>query len=804
MRAVLRFSVGQIRCAWLAVLCMAALFHAAPSAASVRVDAVEVALIAPSAVLRAGHTEWIGLRIRHDPHWHTYWRNPGDSGLATTLELQAPQGFEIGALQWPVPARFLIGPLASYGYEDEVVLPVKVKVPDQAAGMRAKIEARASWLMCRDVCIPGEAVLALELPVVAAGAESVRSAAAALFDRTIGALATAQRELPVAVAGSTLSIDVGSIVAEASAGAARIEFFPYSESGLRHAAPQVIRAAVDDPSRPARIELSLTDDGVALARKDALEATAKLGAGVLAVGSRAWEIIPSVQASLAPAGAELARIEAKPVVMPPPAAGGAPRVGTGVLSALGLGTGTTRAPGAVSMGSSPGSGGSGAAASPAGDRTLALMLVFAVLGGLILNLMPCVFPVIGLKVLAFAEHAHDSHAAKRLLPAGPAHGARSSALAFAAGVVVSFLLLGVLMLALKAAGISAGWGFQLQSPVFVSLMALLFVAIALNLAGVFEVGVGMTRLGRFDAAADRPTSASRRWFANLGSGALAVLVATPCTAPFMASALGFTLSSSAMESLAVFAAIGLGMALPYLMLGWFPGWLRWLPRPGRWMESLRQFLAFPMLATSAWLAWVLGQQAGIDAVFALVLSAVLLGLGAWLLGRFVQALSGSRAMAAALVAFGTVAASVWLSVQYAAEGSPPANVGPVSSASVGASDPAAWEPWSAQRVAQALAEGRPVFVDFTAAWCVSCQANKKLVLDRESVVQEMAQRKVLRLRADWTQRDPAITAELALHGRNGVPLYLLYDPSTKGPRVLPELLTTGLMTDALGVLARPR
>jgi thiol:disulfide interchange protein DsbD len=272
----------------------------------------------------------------------------------------------------------------------------------------------------------------------------------------------------------------------------------------------------------------------------------------------------------------------------------------------------------------------------------------------------------------------------------------------------------------------------------------------------------------------------------------------------MASALGFTLSSSALESLAVFAAIGLGMALPYLLLGWFPAWLRWLPRPGRWMETLRQFLAFPMLATSAWLVWVLGQQAGIDAVFALALAAVLLGLGAWLLGRFVQARGWSHAKMAALVAFGAVAASIWLAVHYAAEGAPPAGASATRAPGVDAGDAAAWEPWSAQRVAQALAEGRPVFVDFTAAWCVSCQANKKLVLDREPIVQEMAQRKVLRLRADWTQRDPVITAELARHGRNGVPLYLLYAPSAQRPRVLPELLTVGLMTEALGSLPRSK
>ena len=790
-----------VRALFLAV-CAALLIPAGAGAAPVRVDAVEVELVAPVNALRAGQAEWVGLRIRHDPHWHTYWRNPGDSGLATTLEWQMPPGFSAGALQWPVPSRFLISPLASYGYEDDVVLPVRLQVPEQAAGTRARLEARASWLMCRDVCIPGEASLRIDLPVVAAGAEAGRSVHAARFERTLAALPTVARELPVAVGSDSLSIGLDALTPEPVLSTPRIEFFPYAEMGLQHAAPQRVHAASGSPDRPARIELALNDDGKSQARKDPGEAAKALGAGVLVVGNQVIEVIPRAEPYTAP-GVELARLDAKPVVLPQQGTGGAARAGGsggGLWSVIGLGS----SGGAMSGAASPGLGGGpqadGGAPASAG-RTLVMMLLFAALGGLILNLMPCVFPVIGLKVLAFAEHAHDPPAGRRVLPAGPTHGARRSALAFAAGVVLSFLLLGLLMLALKAAGVSAGWGFQLQSPVFVAVMALLFIAIALNLAGLFEVGVGLTRLGRFDSAAHALPTSSSRLLANFGSGALAVLVATPCTAPFMASALGFTLSSSALESLAVFAAIGFGMALPYLLLGWFPGWLRWLPRPGRWMESLRQFLAFPMLATSAWLAWVLGQQAGIDAVFALAVAAVLLGLSGWLLGRFVQARGWAQARLAALAAVAALAGAGWLAVHYAAESRPPALRSSADMPSSAVSEAGAWETWTRQRVQQALADGRPVFVDFTAAWCVSCQANKKLVLEREAVVAQMARHNVLRLRADWTQRDPAITAELASHGRNGVPLYLLYDPARRAPRVLPELLTVGVVTEALGALS---
>ena len=790
-------ATGRFVCALLLAVCITCLVPAGGWAASVRVDAVEVELVAPGNALRAGRAEWVGLRIRHDPHWHTYWRNPGDSGLATTLEWQMPPGFSAGALQWPVPARFLIAPLASYGYEDEVVLPVRVQVPEQAAGTRVRLEARAAWLMCREVCIPGEASLRLDLPVVAAGAEAGQSVHAARFERAFALLPAATRELPVAVGADSLSIALEALTPEPVLSMPRIEFFPYAETGLLHAAPQRIHAAPGSPDRPARIELALNDDGKSLARKDPGEAAKTLGAGVLVVGSQVIEVIARAAPYVAP-GAELARLDAKPVVLPQQGAGATARASGsgGLLSIIGLGSS-----GGAMSGSGPGGGlQAGGGAPVQADRTLALMLVFAALGGLILNLMPCVFPVIGLKVLAFAEHAHDPSAGRLVVPAGPEHGARRSALAFAAGVVLSFLLLGLLMLALKAAGISAGWGFQLQSPVFVAVMALLFVAIALNLAGLFEVGVGLTRLGQFDSAAHAPPTGARRFLANLGSGALAVLVATPCTAPFMASALGFTLSSSAPESLAVFAAIGIGMALPYLLLGWFPAWLRWLPRPGRWMESLRQFLAFPMLATAAWLAWVLGQQAGIDAVFALALAAVLLGLSGWLLGRFVQVRGWAKARLAAFAGVAALAGAAWLAVHYAAESQPPAPRSSDETPAGAVREAGAWETWTPQRVQQARADGRPVFVDFTAAWCVSCQANKKLVLEREAVVAQMARYNVLRLRADWTQRDPAITAELARHGRNGVPLYLLYDPAGRAPRVLPEILTVGIVTEALGAL----
>ncbi len=772
------------------------------SAAPVRVDAVEVELVAREASAVAGRATVLGLRIRHDPHWHTYWRNPGDSGLPTRVDLKLPAGFVAGPIDWPFPKRLLVASLASYAYEGELVLPFSLEVPAAAAGSTVTLNATASWLMCREVCIPGEASLSLQLPVIAAG-ELAPSRHASLFERARAQRPLARLDVPVSVSAAGLSIGLPLRVEAArempAIGVESAEFFPYREVGVRHAAVQ--RLIAGEPAGPwaRRLEIELSDEGRAQ-WSGKLASGPALAEGVVVIAGRAFELVPREAQAPAPGGRELARSEALPVDLPKPgasrlglAAGSVSGPASGLPGALGLGAGS-RAPASSS-----------AAAAGSGSVGLGLSLLFAFLGGLILNLMPCVFPVVGLKVLAFAGHAHGADTAIGSVLSGAsaasrvsARGARLSAIAFAAGVLGTFWLLAALLLGLRAAGVSAGWGFQLQSPEFVVLMALLFVAIGLNLSGVFEFGLGLTRLARLDRAGGLESGGLGRALATAGSGALAVVVATPCTAPFMASALGFTLTSSAPEALAVFTLLGLGMALPYLLLGWFPGWLAWLPRPGRWMESLRQFFAFPMYATAAWLAWVLGQQAGGDAVLALTMGAVLLALAAWLYGRFVQQRMSKQLQLVRLAALALALSGIALAVSSAEPASAPqapASAPPGAQANPDA--PALWEPWSAARVAEATARGQSVFVDFTAAWCVTCQVNKKLVLDREPVLGEMTRRGVLRLRADWTQRDAAISQELARFGRNGVPLYLAYTGSGASPRVLPELLTSAMVIDAL-------
>ncbi len=763
-----------------AVLGWASFAHAqpsAPAAGAVRVDSVEVELVADRAAVVPGEAMRIGLRIRHDPQWHTYWRNPGDSGLPTQLALRLPEGFEAGPIRWPAPQRLFIPPLANYGYEGEIVLPVALQAPASIDGDRVTIDAHASWLMCREVCIPGEADLSLALPVQRDGAPA-SSAFAALFD-------DAERRMPQGSVEATVHADGDSLSIGLPGGASTVEFFPYDEGFVENAADQVLHA-IGEGNDGRRLSVRLSEEGVRRVQesRDALLAASR---GVVIVDGTAHEVEARAGAQPLPVGVEIARVAGAAAQPAPGAKQGSWLPGLpGLGRPAGSGAATTSSPGApANAPAGPGAPGASAAG------TLWIAALFGALGGLILNLMPCVFPVIGLKVLGFARTGGEADASSRL-----------GALAFGAGVVVSFWALAALLLALRAGGEAAGWGFQLQSPAFVAAMAMLFVAIGLNFSGVYEIGVAMTRLGALDTG-HRP----RPLLGSFGSGVLAVLVATPCTAPFMGSAMGFTLGSSVAEAMIVFTAIALGMAAPYVLLGFFPQALRFLPKPGRWMESFRQLLAFPMYATAAWLAWVLGQQAGIDAVFALAIGAVLLGFAAWLYGRFVQ--RGERTAAARPsvrpFAVGLAAAAFALGLWTAWPGDASA---PLPGSAAGRSDAdaaalaSAWQPWSDERVRRARDEQRPVFVDFTAAWCVSCQANKRLVLEREAIVADMVERGVVRLKADWTNRDPRITEALARFGRNGVPLYLVYRPDELEPRVLPELLTPGIVREALAGLPR--
>jgi thiol:disulfide interchange protein DsbD len=347
-------------------------------------------------------------------------------------------------------------------------------------------------------------------------------------------------------------------------------------------------------------------------------------------------------------------------------------------------------------------------------------------------------------------------------------------------VLVSFVALAATMLALRAGGTQLGWGFQLQSPVVVVLLATLFMVLALNLSGVFEWGA-------FAQSLTAGLSAKGRYADAFLSGVLATVVATPCTAPFMGTAVGYTLTQDTSLAIAVFAMLGVGMALPVLLLSLFPQWLKRLPKPGAWMETFKQILAFPLYAAVAWLAWILGAQAGNDAVFALLAGLVLVAMGAWMYGRYEHWHGAWRsAVAIILAACGLIVA--W-----------PGTVRPAEQAAA-RGDEAGWQAWSPEKVRALTDTGHTVFVDFTAAWCVTCQVNKRIALGNERVVREFSARCIVPLKADWTRRDPRITQALSSMGRNAVPVYALYVPGQSEPRLLPEVLTPSLVLDELARL----
>ncbi len=409
--------------------------------------------------------------------------------------------------------------------------------------------------------------------------------------------------------------------------------------------------------------------------------------------------------------------------------------------------------------------------------------LLALLGGLILNLMPCVLPILAVKALAFADGA------------GPGRSRAGHGAAYVLGVLASFAIVGAVLLALRGAGAEAGWGFQLQEPVFVLLMAWLMVVIGLNFAGLFEIGGRLAGLGSHLAGR---AGHSGSFF----TGALAVVVATPCTAPFMGAAVGFALGQPAAVALAVMLALGLGFALPFLLLSLMPGLQRLVPRPGPWTVRFRQFLAFPMFATAAWLVWVLSLQAGDAAVLAALAGAVLLAFAIWLWQASVSAARLWRPLGLGLAAAAVVAALAMVRV---ADGAGPAAAPSDTTAAADAARTGSivWEPFSEARLARHRAEGRPVFINFTAAWCITCIANERVVLRLDSVAAAARAAGMAMLKGDWTRRDPAITKHLAAFGRSGVPLYVIWPPqgSPKPPAILPQILTEGGTIRAIRAMA---
>jgi thiol:disulfide interchange protein DsbD len=740
-------------------LLLAAGLPARAVSASADAPHVHVQLVVPASAFNRGQAADAGLYFKIDPGWHVYWMNAGDAGEPPHMKWTLPEGISAGALEFPVPKRLPLGPLMDFGYENEVLFPFKFNVAQTAKPGWAILHAKVDWLVCQASCIPGKA----ELEVTRGVAEKPGRAVflgedQSLFKRLSGRL---PKPLPPGVKvafeptkeGFRLSAVTGRMETEA-------EFFPAEQEIIDNPAPQTI-----EPT-PNGLILNLKKDANLSANPAQLKGVLELSGGrayeisampgnVPESGPRAASAAPQAPAAASSTAPSPVRSASAVPSSPPPASAS-----------------VTKQPSAVQPANS-----APIRPTPAKQASLGLLQAagLAFLGGLLLNLMPCVFPVLFLKGLSLVNSGNEER-----------HKLRIHGFVYAAGILASFWLLVAALLGLRAAGSTLGWGFQFQSPVFLALMAGLLFFLGLSLAGQFEIGLTLTSAGGTLAA-------KQGYSGSFFTGVLAVVVATPCTAPFMGAALGYALAQSAAVTFAVFTALALGLAVPYVALTLQPAWTRLLPRPGVWMEVLKQAVAVPIFATVIWLAWVVANSYGAGLLVALLAGFLLLAIAGWFLGRW-PAKRWSSVTAGVIVL--AVVAILSLAPRRLVE--PKFNPRDVLAVQIAG----AWQPWSAEAVARYQAQGRPVMVDFTASWCLSCQVNERVALDQPSVQKAFQDANVALLKADWTRGDDAITQTLASLGRSGVPAYALYVPGEANPRLLPEALTPGIVIDAVAKLPR--
>lgn len=683
---------------------------------------ISVRLIAKNDSLTPQAVNEMAVVIDQKDGWHTYWRMPGDAGLRSRFYFNVPKNYDVEVPRFPLAERIPAGGLVSFGYSGETVFPFNLDVPRFVRfGDRVTVSVRVEYLACRDICVPGEATASIRLPLRVAAKEG----------RDAAKIEEAKRLIPEVVEKTSMTAAYEedririSVPQKSGIISRSLDFHPLDEGMIKLAEAPLYRLS----SQGDRELYLFASDAFRSAPPQSIRGVVIADGGPAQGG---WAV--ETEIPLAPGAVPDVKDELQPQPEHRPLERGEEPLGS-----------------AASMGALAAAG-------------------LALLGGLLLNLMPCVFPVLSLKLLHLVKGGGESRSELAR------HG-----FLFAAGVLAAMLALAGLLIILRSSGEMLGWGFQLQNPVVVSLLLFLFIALTLNLAGLFEVNIGA-------GASDRLSLSEGSRSARLNSfltGALAVVVASPCTAPFMGAALGYALTRSAAESLFIFSALAVGMALPWTLLCIFPAWVRKLPKPGPWMEKFRKAMAVPMALAAAWLAWVLSKQINFYGMLAVLCGASAGGVALWLYGREQWGRGSNRPLMlfTALIA----AASIF------AASLPQFRAAPSSHEELSDSG---WAPWSRNAVAQALASGRPVFVDFTAAWCVTCQANKFAALKKSEVVEKMNELGYVRLAADWTNKDPEISKALSEFGRSGVPLYLIY--RTDGTvDVLPELLTPDIVLDAL-------
>ena len=663
---------------------------------------IQVALHSEVQSVKPGEPFWIGLRLTPDKHWHTYWKNPGDSGAAPKVKWTLPEGTQAGDIQWPAPHRIPVSHLVNFGYDGEVLLPIQISPPDTLTADTFAMTANLSWLVCKEICIPGNAQLKLDIPVSTDPPEK-DSRWAKQFAKTRGQLPEAlstPSQLVQTDNGFRLIVDIPEQLQLSKRD--QVWFYPVDNDLIEHATPQPwMRDA-------GQLSIQLETSPYFTQLKDKYE-------GLLVLNEKAYQLTTPAAVQTAAQAAQFTPIENTPT--------------------------------------------------PSTSFWLIGLLAFA--GGLLLNLMPCVLPVLSLKALSLVQHGQSHQSQQRM------HG-----LAYTVGVVLSFVLIAAVLLALRAGGEQIGWGFQLQSPLFIALLIYLLFALGLSLSGLFNVGSSWMGFGD-------SLSQKSGYTGSFFTGVLAVLVASPCTAPFMGTALGYAITQSAAEALSVFAMLGLGMALPFLLLSFVPGWLRFLPKPGAWMETFKQLMAFPLYATALWLLWVLGRQVGVNGMTAALGGLILLALALWLISSQTRLWRKIAFVIALLSSFAMLALPVF---------SPTGNTSEaVSDSATGGLNIEAYTP---KRLQALRNEQKPVFVNLTADWCITCLVNEQVALNQPEVQQAFEQNNVTYLKGDWTNRDSAITRLLSEHDRSGVPLYLFY-AAGKQAEILPQILTPSLVINAL-------
>jgi len=686
-------------------------------AAPVSAPHITVELLSEKEAITSGESQYVGILFKPEAGWHIYWKNPGDSGLPPRTEWETkPRSMRVGPLEFPTPDRIPYGPLVNFGYNGEVLLLAKLS-SETLTQDQVEITVKSKWLVCKDECVPGKATLELKLPVVSADAyKKVVGTHEALFKNTI-------REFP-----KTFDLKkypqfrVTHSKKENGAGEFVINVVPENaaekkklESAQIFFFPEAdygIAPSATQAKRLSREQLDWIIPQKEYRPIDQLK-------GILKVGSRGYDVIETFKA--------------------------------GALNAA-VASGTTTTPQGL-------------------DSSLALMLLFAFVGGLILNLMPCILPVLSIKVMELVRQGGDS---KKEIQK---HG-----VVFTLGILVSFWVLAAVLLIFRAGGSQLGWGFQLQSPVFVACLVVLFSLMGLNLMGAFEVGTRIMGVGG-------KLTTHRGYRGSFFTGVLTTIAATPCSAPFMGTALGFALSQSAWIVVSVLTVLALGLAFPFLVFSFYPGASRILPRPGQWMETFRQFLSFPLFATAIWLVSVLSHQAGSEGVVE-ALSATLVLYGViWLWGKTNERQVPKMAKWSLMVVLTLLSVQILLSIRPSME----------MRAGQAVATRGVWQPFDELKLKSALAAKKTVIIDITADWCVTCKVNESLVFENLKVKEALESDSVVALFGDWTNGDQKITEFMARYGRNSVPVYLLFKNGASEPEILPQILTPKLVLEKLGV-----